>query len=103
MPRAMLRERSSVVTSATPTRYLLVRQQADWLILFGGEAFGPYRNEREAQLFAVDAARRLAARGESTEVLRRDETGAEHVVWRHSAERRASSGVKTWMPALRRA
>src|SRR5262249_6858855 len=53
-------------------RYFVVRRQDVWFIRFDGEEFGPYETEREAMLFAIDAAHKLGAQGEATEVLLMD-------------------------------
>jgi hypothetical protein len=63
------------------TRYLVVRQNDQWHIKFDGEQYGPYATEREAMLFAVDAAHTLGAQGEPTQVLRVDENGDTHPEW----------------------
>jgi hypothetical protein len=62
-------------------RYLVVRQEDVWFILFGGEEFGPYKTEREAKLFAIEAAHKLGEKGEESEVLVSDEAGAISPVW----------------------
>jgi hypothetical protein len=63
------------------TRYLLARREDVWFIVFGGEEFGPYKTEREAKLFAIDAAHKLGEKGEESEVLVADEAGATSPVW----------------------
>jgi hypothetical protein len=63
------------------TRYLVVRQEDVWFIMFGGEEFGPYKTEREAKLFAIEAAHKLGEKGGETEVLVADEAGAISPVW----------------------
>jgi hypothetical protein len=63
------------------TRYLVARQEDVWLIMFGGEEYGPYKTEREAKLFAIEAAYKLGEKGEETEVLVSDEAGAISPVW----------------------
>jgi len=63
-------------------RYIVVRREDVWFIIFGGEEFGPYKTEREAKLFAVDAAYKLGEQGEETEVMvSSDEAGAVSPVW----------------------
>jgi hypothetical protein len=62
-------------------RYLVLRRQDAWFIVFNGEEFGPYRSEREARLFAVDAAHELGEHGEATEVMLSDSTGEIVPVW----------------------
>jgi hypothetical protein len=49
-------------------RYFIVQDRNQWLIKFNDEEYGPYRTQDEATLFAVDAARKLAERGEKTAV-----------------------------------
>lgn len=68
-------------------RYFVVQQDDDWMIKFAGEEFGPYRSQSEAMLFAVDAARKLAKRGTSTEVCLMGENGFFHAEWSGAAER----------------
>jgi hypothetical protein len=63
------------------TRYLVVRQEDVWFIRFEGEEYGPYRTEREAMLFAIDAANKLGEQGEKTEVLVLNEDGATQPAW----------------------
>jgi hypothetical protein len=78
MPRPHLGDHAiaTAFASVRPrTRYLVARQQDVWFIMFGGEEFGPYQSEREAKLFAVDAAFKLGEQGEATEVMVTDETG----------------------------
>ncbi len=54
-----------------PAHPLLVERQEDvWFIRFDGTEYGPYKSEREAMLFAVDAANKLGEQGEETQVLR---------------------------------
>jgi hypothetical protein len=66
---------------APPASYLVMRRENAWSIAFGGQQFGPYGSEREALLFAVDAARKLARKGEAAQVLRLDEDGEARPVW----------------------
>jgi hypothetical protein len=63
------------------TRYIVARWEDVWFIAFGGEDFGPYKTEREAKLFAIEAARKLGEKGEQTEVLVAEETGVAKPVW----------------------
>jgi hypothetical protein len=63
------------------TRYLVARQDDAWFIKFDGEEFGPYNSEREALLFAIDAAQKFGDQGEDTEVLRLDESGEPQPAW----------------------
>jgi hypothetical protein len=63
-------------------RYIVVRREDVWFILFGGEEFGPYKTEREAKLFAIEAAQKFGEHGEETEVMvSSDEAGAVCPVW----------------------
>jgi hypothetical protein len=90
MPRTLTdgQQRTTAVASAPArVRYLVVRQEDAWFIKFEGEEFGPYQSEREAMLFAVDAARLLGEQGERTEVLRLDETGQAAPVWTYGHDR----------------
>ena len=102
MPRSSILRRCAEPAAAL-RRYVVIRRQAAWLILFDGEVFGPYRSEREALLFAVDAACKLAKQGEDAQVLRREESGAERVVWRGAQELQTSHRGVPWPFALRRA
>jgi hypothetical protein len=67
-------------------RYLVLRRQDVWFIEFGGEEFGPYQTEREARLFAIDAAYKLGEQGEQTEVLVADESGEASVAWSYGKD-----------------
>jgi hypothetical protein len=62
-------------------RYLVVRREDVWFIVFGGEEFGPYKTEREAKLFAIEAAHKLGEKGVESEVLVSDEAGAVSPAW----------------------
>ena len=53
----------------------------DWFIRFDGADYGPYKSEREAMLFAVDAANKLGEQGEETQVLLMDENGDVQPAW----------------------
>ena len=81
---------AAFVPGAPRTRYLVVRQEDVWFIKFDGEEFGPYKSEREAMLFAIDAAHKLGDQGEGTQVLRLDEDGEMIPVW--------TSGVDAYPP-----
>jgi hypothetical protein len=52
-----------------------------WFIAFDGEEFGPYKTEREAKLFATDAAQKLHEQGEQTQVLLVEEDGEAQPFW----------------------
>jgi hypothetical protein len=62
-------------------RYFVGRRQDVWFIRFDGEEFGPYKTEREAMLFAIDAAHKLGVQGEATEVLLVDENDEAKPAW----------------------
>jgi hypothetical protein len=63
------------------TRYVVVRQEDVWFIHFDGEEYGPYRTEREAMLFAIEAAYKLGELGEETQVRLLDENGDARPAW----------------------
>jgi len=69
------------VPSRPRKRYLVARREDVWFIVFNGEDFGPYKTEREAKLFATEAAHKLGETGEESEVLVADEAGATSPVW----------------------
>lgn len=73
--------RAAPLSGASRTRYLVMRRGDAWIIEFGGEEFGPYKSDREAILFAVDAANKLGQQDAPTEVLRMDESGETKPVW----------------------
>jgi hypothetical protein len=89
MPRTETGHHADVpafVTVRPRTRYLVARQQDVWFIMFGGEEFGPYKSEREAKLFAIDAAHKLGEQGEPTEVMVTDEAGEIVPAWIHGRD-----------------
>jgi hypothetical protein len=63
-----------------------MRRQDLWFIAFEGEEFGPYQSEREAMLFAVDAAHQFGEHREETQVLRVDESGDAKPVWTYGLD-----------------
>ena len=68
--------------SWSTTQALLDRTAEDvWFIRFDGVDYGPYKSEREALLFAVDAAKNLGEYGEETQVLLVDESGDGQPAW----------------------
>jgi hypothetical protein len=70
------------VEARSRKRYIVARREDVWFIIFGGEEFGPYKTEREAKLFAIEAAHKLGEHGEETEVMvSSDEAGAILPVW----------------------
>jgi len=56
-----------------------------WLIDHAGASYGPYKNGREAMLFAVDAARKLGALGKNTGVKMIDNAGHLLTTWNYGA------------------
>jgi hypothetical protein len=89
MPRPLL-HRDTLAPAFVPghphTRYLVVRHGDAWLIKFDGEEYGPYQTEREAMLFALDAAHKLGEQGEHTQVLRLDEDAEPRPVWTYGED-----------------
>jgi hypothetical protein len=78
---------TATFTSGAPRRrYIVARQQDAWFIMFDGDEFGPYQSDREALLLAIDAAHKLAAQGEETQVLRVDEGGDATTAWTHGID-----------------
>jgi hypothetical protein len=89
MPRPHMHDDARIaafVLGASRTRYLVMRQDDAWFITFNGEEFGPYRSEREAMLFAIDAAHRLGETGEETQVFRVHENGEPSPVWNYGRD-----------------
>jgi hypothetical protein len=64
-------------------RYFIVHDQIqdEWLIKYGDDQYGPYKTQDEAMLFAIDAAQKLGAYGESAEVCLMGENGHFHAEW----------------------
>ena len=85
MARPQLRDPSSVqpIFHVRPRKLYWVERQDDdaWSIKFDGADYGPYKSEREALLFAVDAAKMLGEQGEETQVLLVDENGDVQPAW----------------------
>jgi hypothetical protein len=84
MPRPSLHHDTlapAVIPGNPHTRYLVVRQDDVWFIKFDGDEYGPYRSEREAMLFAIDAAQKLGEQGEATQVALLDEHCAAQPIW----------------------
>jgi hypothetical protein len=89
MPRPLIGDQaqaSAIVPGVTRTRYLVVRQEDVWFIKFDGEDFGPYQSEREAMLFAIDAAQKLGEQGGETQVLRLEEDGEVRPAWTYGLD-----------------
>jgi hypothetical protein len=62
-------------------RYFIVQDGARWLIKYNDEEYGPYRTEAEARLFAIDAAKKLAERGEKAVVYTMGSNGRPRREW----------------------
>ena len=89
MPRLHLHDDARIaafVLGAARTRYLVMRQDDAWFITFNGQEFGPYQSDREAMLFAIDAAHKLGETGEETQVFRVHENGEASPVWRYGRD-----------------
>jgi hypothetical protein len=89
MPRPQLHNDTlapAVVPGHPHTRYIVVRQDDVWFIKFDGDEYGPYKTDREAMLFAIDAAHNLGNSGEDTQVLLMDENGNLLAAWTHGKD-----------------
>lgn len=89
MPRPYVLDHSptAVLVPQRPrTSYIVVHQKDAWFIRFEGVEYGPYRSEREAKLFAIDAAHLFAGQGEETQVLMLDESGELCPAWTHGQD-----------------
>jgi len=64
-------------------RYFIVHDNVkdEWLIKYSDEEYGPYKTQDEAMVFAIDAAKKLGAYGESAEVCLMGENGHFHTEW----------------------
>jgi hypothetical protein len=83
MPRPQVQDSLPVqpIVLGPRTPYWVVRADDVWFIKFEGADYGPYLSEREAILFAVDAANTLGEQGQETQVLMMDEAGETKAVW----------------------
>jgi hypothetical protein len=89
MPRPLVPDQVPATAHAPGVarrRYLVVRQGDVWFIKFDGEEYGPYQSEREAMLFAIDAAHKLGEQGEETQVLRLEEDGELRPAWTYGLD-----------------
>ena len=89
MPRPLVRGISPTVVLAPDAqcrRYFVMRRGDLWFIAFEGEEFGPYKTEREATMFAVDAAHQFGVQGEETQVLAVEENGDSQPVWTYGLD-----------------
>ena len=83
---------AAIPETASRRPYFVLRRQDRWFIAFGDGEFGPYQSEREALLFAIDAAHGLGEKGEETQVLQQDERGSTQAVWTY--------GIDSYPPGL---
>lgn len=67
-------------------RYFIVQQKDEWLIKFDDEEFGPYHTQKEAMLFAVDAAQKLGEHGENAEVCLMGDNGRFRPEWMYGRD-----------------
>ena len=84
MPRPQLHDETPalpIVSGEPRARYLVVRREGLWFIKFDGKEYGPYKTDREAMLFAIDAAQKLGEQSEETQVLLMGENGTALSVW----------------------
>jgi hypothetical protein len=72
---------AAILPTSSRRSYCVLRRQDRWFIAFDNEEFGPYQSEREALLFAIDAAHGLGEKGEETQVLQLDERGRTRAIW----------------------
>jgi hypothetical protein len=68
-------------------RYVVVLASSGWVIRFDGKEYGPYTSEREALMFAIEAAHKLGRRGEQSEVLLVEAAGEPRPVWTSGQDR----------------
>jgi hypothetical protein len=86
-PRTFESPESGFLPSSPRARYMVVGGDGNWLIRFDGDEFGPYRTEREAMLFAIDAAYNLGEQGEGAQVVVMDDNGQPRSVWTYGEDR----------------
>jgi hypothetical protein len=80
------REVPTFVPVESRIRYIVARREDVWFIAFNGEEFGPYNSDREATLFAIDAAYKLGESGQQTHVVVMDESGNAVPAWTFGAD-----------------
>lgn len=69
--------------------YVVRPDDDSWRIEHAGGSYGPYKSRREATLFAIDAARKLAAAAKkNTRVRAVDQAGHLLTTWEHPAPAR---------------
>jgi hypothetical protein len=86
------RDHDSAPSKAPPAalervEYIVRPSDDTWLIEHAGDCYGPYKNSREAMLFAIDAASKLGALGKSTCVRMTDEAGRPLTTWNYGVDR----------------
>ena len=89
MPRPKLHDDTlapAVVPGHPHTQYIVVSQGDVWFIKFDGEEYGPYKTDREAMLFAIDAAHGLGENGEHAQVISMDEGGNAQPTWAYGQD-----------------
>lgn len=67
--------------------YIVRQNNDDWMIEHAGDRYGPYKNSREAMLFAIDAAHRLGTLGKKTHVKLTDQAGHPLTTWSYGTDR----------------
>jgi hypothetical protein len=84
---AKARSVQSAPAETSRVEYVVRPCDDTWLIDHAGASYGPYKNGREAMLFAVDAARKLGAQGKNTGVKMIDSAGHLLTTWSYGAGR----------------
>jgi hypothetical protein len=90
MPRSRdrgLRQSETCLSPADRVEYIVRPSDDAWMIEHGGDRYGPYKNAREAMLFAIDAARKLGALGKNTYVKLTDHAGHPLTTWNYGSNR----------------
>jgi hypothetical protein len=67
-------------------RYFIVRNQDAWMIKYDDEEFGPYSTQKEATLFAIEAAQKLGAYGSDAQVCLMGENGHFRPEWTYGQD-----------------
>ena len=86
MPQRAIPPIAAILETTQRRPYFVLRRQDRWFIAFGDEEFGPYQTEREALLFAIDAAHGLGEKGEATQVLALGARGSTQPVWTYGID-----------------
>jgi hypothetical protein len=77
---------ATYVPAEKRVRYLVTGRDGLFFIAFSGQEFGPYNSEREATMFAIDAAYKLGEQGEDTQVVVMDLSGNAVPRWTFGAD-----------------